>query len=562
MPPIKINTYDFNLTATENLKANFLADRLAKNRWGKKFARLYTPHMSDTIDDTIGTYDFTVGMRATLGDATTYSTDLSDTIAFKNTLIDNVKVLTDGVWSIEGALKHSYMAVLLESIEGLTFSGIEKAEVKGMHFSLSIEGDVGRKTSWFHSGGVNDGTVCSMEPLEYPDTDDFGLYLESDDSLLYGHYDGGLRTGTAHHTVLGLYGVEDRNEPCFAANQEARFTAIWDDLLKYAKLMVEDEVSQTVGERISVVVGLHQMLEYLDERIAILTESIDMMENSDDRVSDDLSLIDHLDISDTLREEITDPSKIRSLWFKMEKAISFEAVTDNGDGTSILNEEYAWWEEEQFDEIRLHLKDFQDHCIVVAPRGLYIPPIVRLKEEILSLAGHKIYWYVNAFLDVGARAKKPSFLQRVFNFLLLIVSIALVVATQNPIWIKLLLITTQVLGYFGVLTPKVQLIVGVVLFSYGVLNVNGVSNVNFSAMNGMQMFQWAFKNIDQIFKMVQMYDAIGIEEELKAQAKEDAKDKSVAQLQEETMDFIYTQGYSQYDDLYSIPYDYEPKYLR
>jgi len=558
MPPIKINTYDFNLDVTENLKANFLADRVAKNRWGKKFSRLYKRHDSDLVIDgvdVVGTYDFTAGMRASVSSLSGYEADLLAAQNFRTKMLNDLQVETDGVWSLEGALASSYMSVLIERVEDKFLRPM--VEVRGLHFSLSLEADSGdgRKVSWFHSSGVDEDTVCMLEPLEEEDAT-YGLHLVSSDGVAYGHYDGGLREGTLHDNVLGLYGVEDTADVHFHADQNDRFADIWPELLVFAKLMVNDKAPETIGERVSVVVGLGQLLDWVDKRIVILEEAIDDLENNEERVGEDLDLIEHLDIGETLYEEIVDPGEIKYIWFKFEKMISPSMVYDPDTEAMVADQTYVWWEEEQFDEIREQVKNFQDYCTVEwREDSLYrYTSKVYVKKEMLDIAGHKIYWFVAAFLDIEVKVKDPSFFEQLLNFILLIIAIVLTIVSENPMWLKMVLVTTSVLGYMGVLSPEIMLAVAILSFGYGVYSVD------FSSLNTMQMFQWAIKNINMIFKMVGMYDAIGIKKEMEAEAKEASEGKSSAELQDEAMTFLYTRAYSQYDEMYELLYDFEPKY--
>jgi hypothetical protein len=59
-----------------------------------------------------------------------------------------------------------------------------------------------------------------------------------------------------------------------------------------------------------------------------------------------------------------------------------------------------------------------------------------------------------------------------------------------------------------------------------------------------------------VFKMVQLYEAVKLEEEAHDE------EKPPHELQEEAMQFIYSDAYSQYDNFYSVMYDYEPRYAQ
>jgi len=332
---MKLTQYDYNYGAYENVKANIMADRLAKNRWGAKFARLYKRHMNASDYGSIGTYDFTEGMRASVLTLTESHSDLDKAIAFKQKLLDNLQVDTGSGFSIDGVMQESYASVLLESVPGVTFSGIPTSEVLGVHFSLSLSDD--QNSSWFYSSGVDDSTTCV-------------------------DYESGELTGERHDDILTTRGVEDRSNVAFNPNQDTLFSDMWAEMIVFLGLISEDEMPLFLGTRTSVVVSLSSLFAFLDERIEILADTIDTLENGEDRIGDDLELIDHLDLGDTLYEEITRPHKIKRVWFKFEKEITATLYDDLG--IPVSDPDYEWWNEEQFDDIRKNVKDFQNYCIV------------------------------------------------------------------------------------------------------------------------------------------------------------------------------------------------------
>lgn len=538
MAAIKINTYDYNIGPIENLKGNFLADRLAKNRWGNKFKKLYAKNDTTTVDGPIGLYDFTAGMRAAVYTLPEYETALASAQAFKTKLYYDFEA-SDGVtWSVGHAAPQSYMVVLLERVTSSL--NTNTSQVRGMHFSLSLaanSGD-GRKVSWFRSSGVNDSTPTILLPL-HNTAESYGVHLVSNDGLPYGHYDGGLRSGTLHNTALGMYGVQNTLDARFRTDQEARFNDIWAQLLVYAHKMVQHLSPAVVGERVSVLVGLGQMLDFIDRYMVTLEDAIDNLSNSPTRAEEDMELMNHLGITDTIQEEVTDPGEVDRIWFKMQKEIASAAPG------------YEWWMEPQFDEIRAHFKDFHLHC-VAEDRFLY--SVVRVKASAFELSGWKIFWFVAAFLDVGVDMEDPSFWEKVLNFVLAVISIALILISGNPMWLKFILVTTAVLSYMGVISPEIALAVAILTFSYGLYSVD------FSSLSGMQMFSWAVKNVSMVVDMVGAYESIGIQKELEEKAKYENEKKSMSQMQDEAMQYIYSDAYSQYDDLYTMLYNFEPKY--
>lgn len=538
MAAIKINTYDYNIDPIENLKGNFLADRLAKNRWGKKFARLYKKNATPTADGTIGIYDFTLGMRSAVYTLSEYETTLASALDFRTKLYNNLEVSDGTIWSVGYAAPQSYMVVLLEGVSSSYFSNA--SQIKGMHFSLSLaanSGD-GRKISWFRSSGEDGSTATTLLPL-FNAAESYGLHLVSSDGLAYGHYDGGLRAGTLHNTALGMYGVQNTADARFRADQDARFSAIWAELLVYAQKMVSHLSPSVVGERVSVLVGLGQLLDFMDRYIVTLEDAIDGLSNSPSRAEEDMALMNHLGIVETIQEQVTDPGEVERIWFRMEKQIGSAAPG------------YEWWMEPQFDEIRSHVKDFHLHCTV---DDHLFATVARVNSSVFDLAGWKIFYFVSAFLDVGVDMEDPSFWEQVLNVVLAVVAIVLILITKNPIWLKIILITTTVLSYAGVLSPEISLLIAALSFSYGLYSVD------FSSLSGMQMFNFAIKNVSMVVNMIGTYESIGIQKEMEAQAKHDNEKKSMAQMQDESMEYIYSDAYSQYDMLYSMLYNFEPKY--
>ncbi|DAB40284.1 MAG TPA: hypothetical protein CFH81_08805 [Sulfurovum sp. UBA12169] len=560
MAAIRLNTYDGSLDLGENMRANFLADRLAKNRWGKKFARLYTRHMgAKSIGgiDVVGTYDYTKGMRAittTLDDAWE---ELDRAETFKSMLQENLSVNIAGTWHVAGALKHSFFSVLAEQSDTSSLFYTPVVNVTGLRISLSIEtdGGDGRRVSYFHTTGNSDTSASILEPLEEAD-DTCGVYLYDNTATPYGHYDGGLKGGTTHDNVLSSYGIEDTANPAFAANQEDRFAAIWSELEYYggmiAKLRLPEHEEYTLPPPFSVVIGLGQLFDYLDKRIETLNETIETLENDDGRKGEDIELLEHLGVADTLSENISDPGEIKYIWFEFfKKDVEIQYVYNMDTQTYEPDPSSPWWEAEEFDEIRKHVKNFHEYCVL----DVSIGATVYVKKEVLSLAGWKIFWFVSAFLGTDAKAKDKSFFEKLLSFVLLVVAIVLTVLSNNPMWLKVLLVTTTVMGYMGVLTPELALAVAIISFGYGLYSTD------FSSLSGMEMFKFAVQNINMVMKIVHLYDAVGLQERLEKEAKEKNDEKSIAQMQDDAMRYIYSDAYSQYDEFYSLLYRYEPIYL-
>ncbi len=332
------------------------------------------------------------------------------------------------------------------------------------------------------------------------------------------------------------------------------------ELSYFLKLLAEDDVSTIAGESTVVDILFLDLKSFLDERVLTLEESIDTLVNNEGRIGDDLELMSHLGVEETLAKEIDRPSKIKKIWFQFEKKVSPPPDFDNPDSAG-FDPSYQWWQEQQFQEREVTVEgkthtiygiadaidDFQDYCVLEGNK-------VRLKEEVFALPGWKVYWFVNTFLAVDAQAKKKSWILRLFDFVLLVVAIYLTAISTNPIWLKVLVISTQIGGYLGVVSPKVALIVSVVSFGYGAISTN------FSAMSSMQVFSWTVKNMEQVFKMVEMYKAIDIKEQMLAEAKDANANKGLVEQQNEVMEFIYDRGNNQHEEMVMSLYVFSPPY--
>ncbi len=525
---MRLKQYDFNFGAYENIKSQVVADRLAKNRWGLKFKELYMRHMETTGNGTIGNYNFTRGMRASVTTITQSQTDLAATTNLKNKLLNGIQVDVGSGFSINGALQNSYASVLIEAVQNpFNVSTLPHQKIIGIHFSLSLADG----TSWFYSSGTNDSTPCV-------------------------DYESGTNTGENHNTILNSRGVEDRTNASFKPNQDALFASMWTEMSDFLGLMVDDFVPAVIGNREAVVVPLSSLLYFLDSRVTVLIQTIDQLTNGVGRIEEDLELINYLGIADTLYQQIDNPSKIGDIWFMFERDITPQMI-DNGIGILIPDPNYEWWKEQQFQTrvengvkipgIADKVKNFQNYCVMEGSK-------VYVKLELLDTVGYDIYWFVNTFLGIDASAKKTSLLARIFNFVLLIVSISLTAISANPVWLKIALIGTSVMSYSGVLSPELSLFVAALSFGYG------LSQVDFSAMNSVQIFSWTINNIEMVGKMLNLYKNIGIQKNVHDKAKEKNKNKNLAQLQDGSMQFIYSRAYSQYDDLYNMLYDFSPQY--
>ena len=473
--PIKIRSYNTGLSLYQNAKANLMADRMAKNRWGNKFKKYYNLHREPTADGTLGIYNFTAGMRASVMTISEAQNDLNRV--------------------------NNFLTVFNEKMA--TYSGLTQTSS-----SVEVKAGLQNFVTQIPSAVIANITFTfTANPVQQ----DYVSWVNGNSELAY-----------------------------------------------YLGLLAEGDVPDTVGQSVIVDVSFIELKAFLDERVVILTQTIDTLENDTSRIGEDLELIAHLGIEETLSKEIDYPQKIKKIWFQFQKEVSAPLVDDGAGGTT-ADPNYAWWEEAQFHkktvtvEGKTHtvygiadaIKDFQNYCVLDGN-------IVRLKEEVFELPGWKVYWFVNTFLGVDVEVKKKSWFARLFDFVLLVVAVYLTAMSSNPVWLKVIIIATQIGAYLGIVSPKVAFLVSVLSFSYGALNTN------FSVMSSMQVFSWTVKNVEQVFKMVKMYDAIKIREQMMEDAKDANTNKSLVQQQDEVMEFIYNRSNDQYEEMVMALYNFSP----
>ena len=554
MPPITIYSYNANRSANQNLKDNFLATRMQQNRWGCKFKKLFLKHREHVITEPLdaGRYEFTAGMRAVID--YDWQSSLDELQSFRDDFRENITAKDDnGVLGLDAVIENSYMAVEIKKANSFTL--IPKVELVGLRFclALNIDSGDGRRVSWFKSSGVNDGIYSTIKP-----NNGDGVVLYD----AYGNvYNGALKDGTKQSNILDIYGVEDRGDEHFLSNQDDRFSVFLDKLEE----IVVDSVKQfskfdETTDKNSIVIGVKQFLNWLDKKIELIESGVD---SDEARVNDDLELIKHLDMEDDLREQIGDNvGDIEHIYYRFYKKIETHYKTDD-QGKQVVDEDYKWWEEEQFNDrvvtdddgkehkipgINSIIKNWRDFVIVKWASTIGEQSYITLKDEIFELPGWKIYYLCRNLLDVDVDVEEPGFFEMLLNFFIAGIAIFFTWMSGMPVWVNLLVSANIALSAMGVNIPALQLITAVVTLGYSLYSTN------WSMLSGMQMFKAAIKNIDMIMKVVESYKAIGLQEKLEAQAKEIAREKSLAQIQDEAMTYIYEGAYSQYDEFYEMMY--------
>ncbi|SFV70887.1 hypothetical protein MNB_SV-13-128 [hydrothermal vent metagenome] len=556
---MSLASYNTALGAYGNVKSNVLADKMAKNRWGNKFKRLYS-----SLKDEDNKVDFTQGMLNCAG------TDVQGIIAELEALSAGLNAfftLSDD----STAKPNSYFTLLCGRAWS---SNVEDkiVDILDVKLSLSIpapasDTDARRVSKIFQKSSNASEATSYIEPIdsyyvrkesnnqEKPFYVNNQLTVFTEDGTQYGHIDANytLVEDTNFSNISALYGVEKEDDLFLENyNYEDEFNNLFSTLnlekwlLNFANVSYSWEShTPNYGEDISIVFGADLILAWLHE---ILSSWYAYMNGLNEvRAGKELELINHLSLCDTLQEQIGDNAgQISSIWFEFKKEVSppRKSVREQ-------DPNYKWWKEKQFNEVRKHFKNFHNFCNYnrgeSLGKGRFRPATVTLKNKAFNLSGNKIYWLVSALLGIDSRTKKRSFLERLFSFALLVVSVYLTAITANPAWMKIVLITITFANYAGALSPKAQLAFTAVMFAYG------LSNANLSAMNSAQIFQWAINNIEMVLKMVQLYETVKLEDEGKNE------EKNPHEVQEQAMQFIYSDAYSQYDNFYSVMYDYEPK---
>jgi len=551
MPPVRFHRYDYNLSTNENFKLNMMSTRMAQNRWGAKFKKYWKRHdepAAAQIDgqDVMGTYDFTEGMRVAVESIEDQQESLQKAKDFRQALIDNLEVKdSGGNWSLESSLRHSYMAVLIKG--GAAADGA----LLGLKLSLSLdEPDDDRAVSWWHSSGESDGTVSQLLPLDPPGSSSV-LELHSDDGNAYGHEHGGLRDGTTQDNALSRYGVEDHSNSRFHDDQDTRFGAFWADLEYYAPKIVRPLTPDTEGERASVIVGLDQLFAWLDAKISKIEEGITKSEDNQGRAKEDLELMEHIGVKDSIAGAVPDADDVEKIWFRFQKTIEPPADAD---------ETYKWWEEPQFNNemvehpethkmeklyrIGDYWKDFYEACVVD-----WENKIVYLRKDAFDVnAGWKVYWLVQTFLGTDF---ETTWWYKIKKLIMFAVGAVLTWLSDNPTFIKMVLIAYQALDALGAVTPEMSMAFSVVMMLYN------LGSANFSAMSGLDQFQFAIGNVEQVSQIVAIAQTIGMQEQAKAEAEKKAKQKALVAQMGEATEFIYTRAYSQYDEMYNALYRYD-----
>jgi hypothetical protein len=283
----------------------------------------------------------------------------------------------------------------------------------------------------------------------------------------------------------------------------------------------------------SVDVGVGTFKVFLEEeKIRLLSWSVENV-----RAVDDIELLNHLGLCGVLEDEIDKPYKIRKIFLKFLKPIAPPTVA-GGD----YDQNYKWWHESQFDEIREKIPNFQEF-FYEENSWIFI------ESSFLTLSPSKIYEIVSFFMEIHVYAVKHTY-QQIVSVGMLAIAVYLTVISNNPVWLKILLVAGILANSSGSLGSKAKLALTAVMFIYG------NSTTTFTSMSGMEMFKWAIGNIDMIMKIVNQYENLQAQKE--AQNVNDTESAHAHTQQYGAMEYMY--GGKQYDHLYNETYNYEIEY--
>lgn len=584
--------YDYNQSVYDNVKN----DIIAKTNWGNKFKRYYKKHQEAISSAKIAAvktpnahpfsyipnedepltsiYEFKQGLEYILRN------DELPTLEFeeKTTLISDVKYLCSvydldsGEWGIERVVSNSYIAVVVTNTTQIDDED-DSCEVDGFRFNLMVdeaveEGVDGRYKGRFFEYGIGADESCYLEPM-YNEEDTVGLSVYNIDSVEYGHYVENTLSPT-YDTITDMFGVEDLSiafretlDDDYADIEERLFASFKDFALDAGAW---DDVDWDANSNKAVFVfSLAQYLEWIELNAAVLGDYIYEYENNRSRLEDDVKLLDHIGIIDELKEEIDVNNRIRYIWISLQRQFEesnppkvpytvIEIDPISGEELEVtkykIDPAWVWWDRDEFAGIRRNFHNFYLYCDVYDVGDGKIGVVVN--ESFLDLPGKKVYDLVSFFIDVDAYIvpKKKKWWQKLLEIVLFVVGVIFVLMSGQPAWLKLILIANSVLEYTGNGNLTFSVIAAVLSLGYNVYSVN------FGSLTAAETIKFAVTNINTIGKIYGMYDQLGLVD----LQKELDKFKSSNKTYENAIEYIYTQAYSQYDELYNMLYNFDPKY--
>lgn len=603
---MKFIEYNFNLGVYDNVKN----DIIVKTNWGNKFKRYFKKHSQLISSKKVASvksgnahpfayvptpnepmtavYEFKNGMSYLLKNDDLPEFELQE----KTTLIDNLKnvcsIYDGSEYSTQNTLTKSYFAVRMTNttqvddeddsctIDGwqLAISAGEYARAEavvddpGTPEDESQEADLRYKSRrWRYGNVVDDTSLCYLEPIE-DESDLSGIVLSGQTGVEYSPYITNTLSPNFEN-IFDMFGVEDITLPLHES-VDVDLTAIKDNLnLAIKDYILEcgawDSVDWENETTAVFVFSVAQFLNWVELYAASLGDYIYEYTNNRTRLEDDVKLLDHVGIIDNLKEEIDSDKRMRYIWIALQKqadvspqTISYQeeytyeiaGVEYTGTRTiTAIDPAWEWWMLDEFTSVRRNFHKFYLHCDAFLIDGKLS---VVVKDSFLELTGKRVYDLVGFFLDVDAYIvpKKKKWYEKLLSFILFVFGIILTLMSASPAWLKLVIIANSVMEYTGNGSLVFSAITAILSLGYNLYTVD------FGSMSTIQTFDFAMSNINSVVKIYGMYSQMGLidlQNELEQL-------KSSAKTTDEMIEYIYTYAYSQYDDMYNMLYNYNPKY--
>ena len=543
--------WDYSRSAYENEKQNIIATRSSQNRFGKKFRRLFNRH-KEVNPEGKPVYGFKEGMFALFE-----KVHVQEQIDEVTELIDSFDMFATSAagntFSLDDTLQSAFVTVRfgVTDADWYTDSNILlRAYEIVVTSTLDAADDDKRKKSFIiDQNTIGDDYDVLVDPLEDAATETFGAHLYTADGTEYGHYvDPPLPAGTVSQDLPLLFAVDAAGEnnpdgnPIFKDALQADFDAKRDLFEKYLRdyLQSTQYYNETLvlGNILTDTVMLLSLGQYLDY-IKDVRDDLIAFHDADpqsERAKDDLEMIRFMRLEKSLEESITKPHKIKAIYFRFQKECT---MPDSG----------VWQEAKELKRVR-KVRKLAEHTIVSDPNA---PPgakfTVWIKDSFLTLPSWQVALVVQTFMEIKVKVKKKWYQTGIFKLLTTILAIALIIITDNPVWLKVLLVTATVASSAGIGGSGFQTVVAVVAMAYGAYNAD------FAAMSDMEIFSFAIKNISMSMQIAQMYEQRSIAAQY-ARRQRAIEEYATSRKQEEAMRFIYTDGYDEYSTFYEMLYRY------
>lgn len=543
-------THDFSLGVYENEKQNFIAERSSQNRFGIKFKKIFNKHKGGSSAHPA--YDFTSGVRSLFKkDGIQQEIDKADAVLASLSMF---ATSPNGVnYDLNDALVGSYVrARFTYDVQYDDFSLIGYK----ITISSSLDSDAAdkrKKSTYIERLNLATVNNLTLDPLENQ-AETFGVALSDVDGVQYGHYETptlpAMTSGEMDDTFTTDASLEKNVDDNFIFNQnlQTEFDVSKTEFERYLKEYLQSTQylnNMTLSDNDILVFSLGQFKDYIEDDKTDL-ETFLAEEEDTDRAKDDMKLIELMRIESSLKENIDKPHKIKSISFRFQKECT-------------MPESGLWWEAKELSKIR-DAKSLQKHCyaetfIEDLDNGNDITIMIGDKfwvypnESFLTLANWQICIFVQTFLDIKTEVKKKWYQTGLGKLLIAIITVVLIILTENPVWAKVLLSATAVASQYGLIGGKLQMIITVAMMVYG------VATVDFSTMGGLDMFNFAVNNVNMTANIVQIQKQASLSSQF-AERQRVIDDYNLSKKQDEVMRYIYTDSYDEYSTFYNLLYKY------